>query len=503
MPPRPRPPPEPAATPERYGLSFVGRAAAVGEAEAPAQGTLLAVPELSFGTGSRNQIIEGDNLAVLRLLRERIAGQVKLIYIDPPYNTGNDFLFRDKFHAGLRDYLRDTSQAARYAGRKGPADDCELDGRFHSPWLAMMYPRLRLARELLRPDGVLAVSIDAHEDANLTLLLDEIFGLRSRIGTIAIQSNPRGRHLARFIATSHELVHLYARDIAHAVIHPAPLTAEQRRDYRLQDEHGAYRLLGLRKRGAFSRQTDRPTLHYPLYCDPQTQAVDVEARPGWVAVVPHLSSGEPGVWRWCREKVRSERAQLVGRLVRGRQQWDVFQKDYLGEGAARKHRSLWADSAVNYEHGRRELRALFGEAVFDAVKPLGLMRRLVQLGSAGEDLVLDFFAGSGTTAHAVLLQNAADGGRRRFICVQAAEPVAAETVAARCGFRDVAEICRERVRRAAATLDESGAKSGATSGADADRGFEALRFHPEREPAMPTLQPSRPTQGVKRPTRPA
>lgn len=468
--PRPAPRPEPLSEPEHYGLSFVGRAAALREAEAPAHGLLLDVPEESFGHGSQNQIIEGDNLAVLRLLRQRIAGQVKLIYIDPPYNTGNDFLFRDKFHAGLRDYLRDTSQAARYGGRAGAREgDCELDGRFHSPWLAMMYPRLRLARELLRDDGVLAVAIDAHEDANLALLLDELFGRRNRIGTLAIQSNPRGRHLERFIATSHELVHLYARDIARAVIHPAPLTAEQRRDYRLRDEHGDYRLLGLRKRGAFSRQAERPTLHYPLYCDPETQAVDVEAQPGWVAVLPRLSSGEPGVWRWSREKVRSDKAQLVGRLVRGRREWDVFQKDYLRLDAARKHRSLWADGAVNYEHGRRELRALLGEAVFDAVKPLGLMQRLVQLGSAGDDLVLDFFAGSGTTAHAVMAQNVVDGGRRRFICVQNAEKVAEKAVAARCGFTQVAQICRERVRRAAAALAASGA-------AGHDLGFAARRF---------------------------
>lgn len=478
MPRRPHPAPAPPLpeAPERYGLSFVGRAQALREAAAPAQGALVAVPEESAsesGAGSQNQIIEGDNLAVLRLLRQRLAGQVKLIYIDPPYNTGNDFLFRDKFHAGLRDYLRETAQRGRRAGRDGWPDDCELDGRFHSPWLAMMYPRLRLSRELLRPDGVLAVSIDAHEDANLTLLLDEIFGLRSRISTLAIHSNPRGRHLARFIATSHELLHLYARDIAHAVIHPAPLTDAQRREYALRDEHGAYRLLGLRKRGAFSRQAERPTLHYPLYCDPATRAVDVVARPGWVEVLPRLSSGEPGVWRWSQEKVRADRALLVSRMVRGRQQWDVFQKDYLGKTAARKHHSLWADGAVNYEHGRRELRALLGQAVFDAVKPLGLMQRLVQLGSAGDDLVLDFFAGSGTTAHAVFLQNAADGGRRRFICVQAAEPVADGTVAARCGFTDVAQICRERVRRAAAALAATGAAAG-------DLGFQALRWVPDQ-----------------------
>ncbi len=473
MAPRKRPraadPGPPGPAPERYGLSFVGRAEAEREAAAPPKGRLVEIAGESSDSAAPNQIIEGDNLAVLRLVRERLAGQVKLIYIDPPYNTGNDFLFRDKFHAGLRAYLRKTAQTARYAGRDRELQPaCELDGRFHSPWLAMMYPRLQLARQLLRPDGVLVVSIDDHENANLTLLLDELFGLRCRVGTLAIQSNPRGRHLAPFIATSHELVHIYARDIDHAVIHPAPLTAEQRRGYGLRDEHGAYRLLGLRKRGAFSRRSERPTLHYPLYCDPQTQAVEVTAQPGWVAVWPQLSTGEPGVWRWSADKVRADKALLTARVVRGRQQWDVFQKDYLGSGTARKHRSLWADAAVNYEHGRRELRALLGEAVFDPVKPLGLMQRLVQLGSAGEDLVMDFFAGSGTTAHAVLAQNAVDGGRRRFLCVQSAEPVTAGSVAARCGFTDVAQICRERVRRAAAALREGGATG--------ELGFQALRL---------------------------
>ena len=465
----PAPPTPPIGEPERYGLSFVGRAEAVREAAAPATGRLVEVASDSSDSTSPNQLIEGENLAVLRLLREQLAGQVKLIYIDPPYNTGNDFLFRDKFHAGLRSYLHKTAQTARYADKDAlPRSACELDGRFHSPWLAMMYPRLAVARELLRPDGVLVVSIDDHENANLTLLLDELFGLRCRVGTLAIQSNPRGRHLAPFIATSHELVHIYARDIDHAVIHPAPLTTEQRRGYALRDEHGAYRLLGLRKRGAFSRRSERPTLHYPLYCDPTTQAVAVTAQPGWVEVRPRLSSGEPGVWRWSAEKVRADQALLTARVVRGRQEWDVFQKDYLDAGSGRKHRSLWADAAVNYEHGRRELRALLGEAVFDPVKPLGLMQRLVQLGSAGEDLVVDFFAGSGTTAHAVLAQNAVDGGRRRFLCVQAAEPVTAGSVAARCGFTDVAQICRERVRRAAAALQQGGASG--------ELGFRALRL---------------------------
>jgi len=435
---------------ERYGLSWAGKADAIRAIQVPSVGTLIPCPEESvdFDT-SGNLFIEGDNLEVLKLLQKSYHGRVKMIYIDPPYNTGNEFIYPDNFRDGLQEYLRFTGQVDEEGTKL--STNRETSGRYHSNWLSMMYPRLFLARNLLRDDGVIFVSIDDHEVHNLRLLMNEIFGEENCVGNIVIQSNPRGRHLETFIATSHESILIYSKHIDYASINKAPLTNKQIEEYSIEDEDGHYRLLGLRKRGAFSRREDRPNLHYPIFCNAETKEVDIEFHPGWIKVLPRLSDGADGVWRWSKEKVRKDSELLLCKIVKGREEWDIFQKDYMHSGDSetpgRKYKSMWYDSAVNYENGKREIRKLFNDSVFDTTKPLALIERLIQMGSTKDGIVLDFFSGSSTAAHATLKINQQDGGNRKFIMVQLPEVLQNNSPGFKAGFNTIADIGKERICR--------------------------------------------------------
>jgi len=351
------------------------------------------------GGGKDNFLLEGDNLASLRLLQKTHRGRIKMIYIDPPYNTGNkDFTYSDS--------LVDAQ-----------------DGYRHSKWLSFMAARLRLARTLLRQDGVIFVSIDDNEMASLKLLMDEIFGERNFVANIVVKSNPRGSQSAKEIAGVHEYILLYARNIDCAAIIGHPLTGEMLSEYSSRDEKGAYRLLGLRQRGGFWRASERPNLYYPFYISPEDASLSLtEDERHRVAVYPYQpSSGEKGTWRWSREKAERELDALVARSVRrgGEQAWDIYQKDYVSSGGTErrtKAKSLWDEKEMNYQNAAAELKKLFGKAVFTYAKPTYLIHRCMEMiGFESGDWVLDFFAGSGTTGHAVMMENARDGIERRFI----------------------------------------------------------------------------------------
>lgn len=425
---------------EYYGLNWTGKKESRKLAFQSPKGTLNLMEGKGVNEGiSNNLFIEGDNLEVLRILQKSYSGKVKMIYIDPPYNTGNDFVYNDNFKEPVETYLRRTSQADEEGLL---SSNPKSSGRFHANWLSMMLPRLKLARNFLREDGVIFISIDDNEAANLRLLMDEVFGESNFIGTIAIQSNPRGRHLEKHIATSHETIIVYAKNFDKATINKSPLTEEQKKEYNQQDDLGNYRLLGLRKRGAFSKREERPNLHYPIYYSELKNELSLEESNDSVPIIPRLSDRTDGVWRWGKEKFLAEKDLLIAKKVSGRGEWDVFQKDYLEESSARKYKTLWFDNHVNYENGKRELRELFdGDAPFDTPKPLNLIKRIIQMGMSKSDIVMDFFAGSGTTAQAVLELNKEDNGTRNFILVQIPEPIEGSP------YKNLSGITMERIRR--------------------------------------------------------
>jgi adenine-specific DNA-methyltransferase len=395
---------------------------------------------------TRNLFIEGDNLEVLKLLQKSYAGRVKLIYIDPPYNTGNDFVYNDDFSEPLDEYLRRTGQLDDEG--QSLTTNPRASGRFHSNWLNMMFPRLRLARGLLSETGVIFVSIDDNEINHLRLLMDEVFGSENFITQITVQSNPRGRQSERFVATVHEYVLVYARNVDTCHIAGASLTEEQQKEFKFQDQAGRkYRLLGLRQRGSASRREDRPNMYYPIYVNPNNGSVSLDKHgPFQVEVLPKKSTGEDGRWMWAAKKVRESMSRIEAKLIGTRNEWDIFVRDYLqsdnGDDRTRKMKTIWDEKEINYQNGTQEVKRLFGAGVVDFPKPVALLKKIITMGGDNEGVYLDFFAGSCTTAQAVLELNRADGGTRQFICVQLPERVEV------AGYATIAEIGKDRIRRA-------------------------------------------------------
>lgn len=427
---------------ERYGMNWPGKADCFKSIQRPSLGTLLPVREESVNFDeTENLIIEGDNLEVLKLLQKSYQGKVKMIYIDPPYNTGKDFIYPDNYSESLQTYLEYTGQVDS-EGRKF-SNNAETDGRFHTKWLNMMYPRLYMARNLLRADGAIFVSIDDHELVNLVRILDDVFGEENRLASVSVVSNLKGRSDDKHFATSHNYLLVYGN--AEFESAGVPLPDDYLDDYPNTAPDGRrFRLQGLRKRGAGARRVDRPNLFFPLYVDSSTKAVStVKTDVFTEEVLPRLSSGEDGRWRWGRETAAGSLEDLVGEQVGPEKRWDVFQVDYCEnqDGVKRiKPKTIWLGSEFSNEAGNLEVKKLFGKSVFDTAKPTRLISYCLEQATSKDDLVLDFFAGAGTTAHAVLDMNMEDNGNRRFILVQLPEPTERED------FKTIAEITKERVR---------------------------------------------------------
>ncbi|MBI5480185.1 MAG: site-specific DNA-methyltransferase, partial [Deltaproteobacteria bacterium] len=423
---------------ERYGLTWAGKAEAMRCIQVPSTGTLLPVPaeSVDFDT-SENVFIEGDNLEVLKLLQKSYYGKVKLIYIDPPYNTGNEFIYPDNFREGLQDYLRYSGQVDGEGIKL--STNTETDGRFHSKWLSMMWPRLFLARNLLRDDGFLCASISDHECAALRFVLNEVFGEENFVAQFVWKSRqfPDDRTLTH-VSVDHEYLLVYARRNGTAFLGVG--RDESKFANPDEDPRGPWMsrsLLGL------ATKEQRPNLHYTIE-DPAT---------GYKYDPPP----ETG-WRYAKEKMArliENGCVLFPKKADGRPREKKFRRDITS--SLRSIPSIITD--VHTSHGTKEIRELFGFQAFDFPKPTELVRTLVEQTTSDDDLILDFFAGSATTGHAVYLQNARDGLRRRFVCVQLPEPTSAGSEAEQRGFPTIGAIGRERLRLAAQTVAKGIAES--------------------------------------------
>lgn len=443
---------------ERFGLMWAGKQDAVRSLLIPSRGALLPDLERSvdFDT-AQNIFIEGDNLEVLKLLQKAYNDQVKLIYIDPPYNTGNDFVYNDDFTDGLRGYLEYTGQLDEDGNRA--TTNLDTAGRHHSRWLSMLFPRLILARNLLSQDGAIFVSIDDNEIHNLRLLMDEVFGPENFLGCITVVSNLKGRSDDKFFATAHNYLLAYQR--SRFIPRGVPLPSDYLDDYPEADDDGnRYRLQGLRKRGANAKRTDRPSMFYSFFVDEVSRSVSLSPDAGHaIEVVPKLSDGTEGRWRWGRSTAEGRLSELIGRQVGKEGRWDVFQIDFLErEGQQRRAtpKTVWEGPAFSNESGTLEVKKLLGSSAFDNPKPVALLTQILEYSVGPSDVVLDFFAGSGTTAHAVLQMNLLDGGRRRCISVNLPEPIPAESAAFDAGFRSVADITYARIRAAMRSVESPG-----------------------------------------------
>ena len=370
-----------------------------------------------------NLIIHGDNLHALKALLPRYAGRVKCIYIDPPYNTGNEnWIYNDRVNSPrMQEWLEQNS----------PVDGEDLER--HDKWLCMLWPRLHLLRELLADEGLIFVSIDDNEQHHLRMMMDEIFGSENSIAQLVVQTNPRGRFLRQDIAQTHEYVLLYAKDMESAEVRKIPKTKKALSEYDREDSRGSYRLLRLRNTGVqfYNRET-RPNLFFPIFVNPIDGETSLSQSADFsIEVLPTTDDGREGCWTWSRKKIMANPGIIVGKTVRS-DVWRIYRKDYLNnENRFTQAKSLLTGTEVNHEVGKEMLNKIFGRAPFDYPKSTALIENLVRLVCKNEGIVMDSFAGSGTTAHAVLALNREDGGNRKFIlveCEEYADSITAERV---------------------------------------------------------------------------
>lgn len=418
---------------EKYGLNWSGKRQARRLALTPSLGTLRPAPEDSVEWGAtRNMMIEGDNLEVLKLLQRSYARKVKLIYIDPPYNTGNDFVYPDDYSDNLSNYLRRTGQVDPDGARN--TSNAESSGRYHTDWLNMMMPRLMLARQLMSEDGVLVVSVNDVESPHIRMLLDSVMGEENFIASLVWKSRQnKDNRTVTGVSVDHEYAICYGKSFRGSERKEGSYTNAD------NDPRGPWasaNMVGL------ATPDRRPNLHYDLI-DPATG---------------HNYGRPPLGWRYDRNtmaRLIAEGAIIWPGDPNGRPRRKAFLADIGGEFTG--FSSIFGSDYFT-RHGTADISELFGERVFDFPKPVGLLRELIVQTSQKDDLVLDFFAGSGTTGHAVMSQNAADGGRRRYIVVQLPEALNPEnndqkTAADFCDSlgkpRTIAELTKERLRRAA------------------------------------------------------
>ena len=429
---------------ESYDFTWVGKRKSIIEAGAPINKTLR--PDVANSKNwdtTENLFIEGDNLDALKLLQESYLGKVKMIYIDPPYNTGKDFVYHDNFKASVENYDEDTEYKDD-AGNIQFKKNEKSNGRYHSDWLSMMYPRLKLARNLLSDDGVIFISIDDNEQANLKKLCDEVFGEDNCIATITWQRKKEISNDTKGIAIQAEYLLVYSRS-SDTQLAKKPLGDEYVKSaYKHTDSKGIWR--------------------------PVPMTIDMGHKGGGYDYEIITPSGSMINRKWRMPKATYDQLLENDEVYFGKSNDGVPQrKKYLDDSSGTYFSNLWDDTATNKE-GKKEVVSLFGFEVFDTIKPTRLIREVLSTITEKDGLILDFFSGSATTAHAVMQLNAEDGGNRKWIMVQLPEETDEKSEAFKAGYKTIPEISRERIRRAGDKIADE------HPDARVDYGFRALRI---------------------------
>lgn len=420
---------------EAYEFTWVGKKASIVEANKPIRKTLRPCPEESKNwDDTENLYIEGDNLEVLKVLQESYLGKVKMIYIDPPYNTGNDFIYAD-------DFMRSQDEENRQMGMYDEDENRlfknnDSNGRFHSDWCSMMYSRLMLARNLLTDDGAILISIDDFEQDHLRSLCDEIFGRSNYIDTLIWKKRYGGGAKEKYFVSLHEYVLVYCKNINSVGELFVPLTNESaERYYSKRDEkfetRGGYRTHPLE---AGKAMDSRPNLVYPI---PAPDGTEIWPKRQWL---------------WSKERTYEALKNNELEITSGKEGWVVSSKQYLRDpdGSIRPAKMLSIIDDIYTQHGTNEMIQIFGNAkIFSYPKPSEFIKKLVSVMTSGnDDIVLDFFSGSASTAHAVMSLNAEDNKHRKFIMVQLPEPCDEKSEAYKAGYKTICDIGKERIRRA-------------------------------------------------------
>lgn len=458
---------------ERFRFEWAGKAQSKRFAFAPSKATLVYDPERSVNADgiasklgeslqdntSQNLIIEGDNLEVLKLLQASYFEKVKCIYIDPPYNTGNDFIYPDDFSESVKAYWQKNGTVKDGIRLRAVG---ESSGKLHSNWLNMMQARLALARNLLREDGVIFVSIDDHEVHHLRQLLNEILGEENFLGIVCRATGQTTGQDSGGLGSSFDFVLAYGKD-ATFDLSGLPLTPKDLKRFENEDERGKFAYDQMRKTGSNDRREDRPNLFYAVQ------------DPDGGDVLPIAPAGYESTWRFDKkayDRLLKDNYILWKKTKRNNSEiWWPYVKYYL-EGRTKRPSPLWNDLDGN-KKAARDLRALFdGVKVFDFPKPVPMIERCIHIApnASDDDIIMDFFAGSGATAEAVMKINAQDNGKRKYILVQVPELTEEKTNAFKAGYKKISDITFERAKRAGAKI--LGEKGTGTC----DAGYKAVKL---------------------------
>ena len=443
---------------ERYQFTWPDKRKAQLAANAPISATLRPCREESvdFDT-TGNLYIEGDNLDVLKCLKETYSGKIKMIYIDPPYNTGNDFVYNDDFAESASEYLANSGQYDDQGNRL--VTNTESNGRYHTDWLNMIYPRLKVARDLLTDDGVIFISIDDNEVENLRKVCDEIFGENNTPATIIWEKADSPRMDAKSFSSRHDFILVYAKNFRDEVF-VKPRLGEIPEHYDKIDDNGnRYYLKPLRYMGNADTREARPNLYFPI------------TTPDGQVVYPKRADGSDGRWRWSKEKVQAEYHRLE--FLEGRNGISVYTKIYADAETSVPIETIWYNKDVGSNRtAMATTKKLFGdEKPFTTPKPVELIKMMMNILDCHSSIILDFFSGSATTAHAVMQLNAEDCGNRKFIMVQLPEQTDAKSEAYKAGYQNICEIGKERIRRAGKKIKAENPNATAL-----DTGFRVLKL---------------------------
>lgn len=434
---------------ERYEFTWNGKSNAIKIANKPSTGTLRPDKTSSKNWDTTgNLYIEGDNLEVLKLLQKSYFNKVKMIYIDPPYNTGNDFVYMDDFRDNIQNYKEITSQTAK--------SNAETSGRYHTDWLNMMYPRLRLARNLLREDGVIFISIDDNEVHNLRKVCDEVFGEENFVALLPTIMNLKGNNDQFGFAGTHEYTLVYNKNYEIGEFGYLPVDDEKINDWET-DELGYFKKgANLKATGVNAPREKRPNLFFPLYITKDNKVLTCREGDDDKGIYP-ITDGKEMSWRWSKEKFNKEPFNII--VTHEGNNISIYKKTRAldGDKPTQKPKSIFYKPEYSSGNGTNEIKKLFSEKIFSNPKPTSLLVDFIRIGvysKTENQIILDFFSGSSTTAHAVMQLNAEDGGNRKYIMVQLPELCDEDSEAYKAGYNNICEIGKERIRRAGEKIIE-------------------------------------------------
>ena len=468
---------------ESFGFQWVGKQEAKRAAAEPTRQTLRPVVDDSVDWDTtENLYIEGDNLEVLKLLQRAYLGKVKMIYIDPPYNTGKNLIYKNDFSVSEKEFLLNSGIIDEYNNRL--VTNTQTNGRFHSDWCSMIYARLLVCRSLLSKNGIICLTIDDSEIENVTAIMNELFGEVNHLATIVVKNNPSGRSTTKGASIAHEYALFYGAK-EDTTLGRLPRNDEQIARYKENDEISAFEWVNFRKHGGYKE--DAPSMFYPIYVkedcssfripalewDENQKEYSVLEQPESDEIVslPIDEQGRPRRWKWGLDRALSSSSEMIAKKDRSGEP-TVYIKARINDKGVLPL-TVWDDKKYSStEYGANLLKKIFHATYFDYPKSLYAVIDSLKIGNLDKDsIVLDFFSGSATTAHAVMQLNAEDGGKRKYICVQLPEKTPEGSEARKAGYETICEIGKERIRRAGKKIKEEAG----LMGQDLDTGFRVLR----------------------------